>query len=74
MVCTPATMSSINQVGLPPEFHATRGKLQGDMADALEAVCNDPLPAYVDLTIHIAEDGVDAIRLMLEPLEESEEE
>ncbi|KAM0003151.1 hypothetical protein Hdeb2414_s0018g00521921 [Helianthus debilis subsp. tardiflorus] len=29
---------------ITPEFHATRGKLQGDMADALEAACNDPLP------------------------------
>ncbi|KAF5763205.1 hypothetical protein HanXRQr2_Chr15g0677561 [Helianthus annuus] len=51
-------------------FHATRGKLQGDMADALEAACNDPLPAYADLTKHVAEDGVDALRLMLEPMEE----
>ncbi|KAM0068313.1 hypothetical protein Hdeb2414_s0002g00071751 [Helianthus debilis subsp. tardiflorus] len=58
---------------ISPEFHAARGKLQGDMTDALEAVCNDPLPAYADLTKHVAEDGVDALRLMLEPAEESEE-
>ncbi|MFS8030011.1 hypothetical protein Hanom_Chr17g01529101 [Helianthus anomalus] len=57
-----------------PAFHATRGKLQGDMADALEAACKDPLPAYVDLMKHVAEDGVDALRLMLDPVEESEEE
>ncbi|KAJ0499710.1 hypothetical protein HanHA89_Chr13g0536961 [Helianthus annuus] len=59
---------------ITPEFHATKGKLQGDMADALEAACNDPLPAYDDLMKHVAEDGVDALRLMLEPMEESEEE
>ncbi|MFS8032308.1 hypothetical protein Hanom_Chr17g01556051 [Helianthus anomalus] len=40
------------------------------MVDALEAACNDPLPAYADLTKHIAEDGVDALRLMLKPVEE----
>ncbi|MFS7972497.1 hypothetical protein Hanom_Chr09g00845511 [Helianthus anomalus] len=40
------------------------------MADALEAACNDPLPAYADFTKHVAEDGVDALRLMLEPVEE----
>ncbi|MFS7889175.1 hypothetical protein Hanom_Chr00s000003g01603881 [Helianthus anomalus] len=59
---------------ITPEFHAARGKLQGDMVDALEVVCNDPLPAYDDLTKHVAEDDVDALRLMLEPVEESEEE
>ncbi|MFS7952718.1 hypothetical protein Hanom_Chr07g00610211 [Helianthus anomalus] len=37
------------------------------MADSLEAACNDPLPAYADLTKHVAEDGVDALRLTLEP-------
>ncbi|MFS7935480.1 hypothetical protein Hanom_Chr05g00403981 [Helianthus anomalus] len=51
-----------------------RGKLQGDMADAIEAACNDPLPAYVDLTKYVAKDRVDALRLMLEPVEESKKE
>ncbi|MFS7963275.1 hypothetical protein Hanom_Chr08g00736211 [Helianthus anomalus] len=46
----------------------------GHTADALEAVRNDPLPAHADLTKHIAEDDVDALRLMLEQVEESEEE
>ncbi|MFS8024719.1 hypothetical protein Hanom_Chr16g01466711 [Helianthus anomalus] len=55
---------------ITPEFHATRGKLQGDMADALEAACNDPLPAYADLTKHVTKDDVDALRLMLEPVED----
>ncbi|MFS7947575.1 hypothetical protein Hanom_Chr06g00549881 [Helianthus anomalus] len=54
---------------ITPTFHTTRGKLQGDMADALEAACNDPLPAYENLTKKVAEDGVDALRLMLEPVE-----
>ncbi|MFS7947582.1 hypothetical protein Hanom_Chr06g00549961 [Helianthus anomalus] len=54
---------------ITPAFHTTRGKLQGDMADALEAACNDPLPAYEDLTKKVAEDGVDALRLILEPVE-----
>ncbi|MFS7939774.1 hypothetical protein Hanom_Chr05g00455901 [Helianthus anomalus] len=59
---------------ITPAFHTRRGKLQGDMADALEAACNDPLPVYADLTKKVAEDGVDTLRLMLEPAEESEEE
>ncbi|MFS7910881.1 hypothetical protein Hanom_Chr02g00111401 [Helianthus anomalus] len=59
---------------ITPEFHAARGKLQGDMVDVLEAVCNEPLAAYDDLTKHVAEDGVEALHLVLEPAEESEEE
>ncbi|MFS7939512.1 hypothetical protein Hanom_Chr05g00452651 [Helianthus anomalus] len=51
-----------------------RGKLQGDMADALEAACNEPLPAYADLMDKVNEDGVDSLRLMLDPAEESGEE
>ncbi|KAM0025235.1 hypothetical protein Hdeb2414_s0021g00572001 [Helianthus debilis subsp. tardiflorus] len=57
-----------------PEFHATRGKLQGDMADALEAACNELLNAYADLMDKVNEDGVDSSRLMLDPAKESEEE
>ncbi|MFS8017728.1 hypothetical protein Hanom_Chr15g01383831 [Helianthus anomalus] len=59
---------------ITPAFHTKRGKLQGDMADALEAACNDPLPAYADMMDKVAEDGVDSLRLMLDPAEESEEE
>ncbi|MFS7916988.1 hypothetical protein Hanom_Chr03g00183781 [Helianthus anomalus] len=59
---------------ITPEFHTKRGKLQGDMADVLEAACNDPLAAYADLTRKLAEDGVDSLRLMLNLAEESKEE
>ncbi|MFS7988583.1 hypothetical protein Hanom_Chr11g01036571 [Helianthus anomalus] len=51
-----------------------KGKLQGDMANALEAACNDPLPAYADLVDKVVEDGVDSLRLMLDPADESGEE
>ncbi|MFS8034667.1 hypothetical protein Hanom_Chr17g01583851 [Helianthus anomalus] len=59
---------------ITPAFHTKRGKLQGDMADDLEVAYNDPLPAYADLTDKVTEDGVDSLRLMLDPAEESEEE
>ncbi|MFS7986079.1 hypothetical protein Hanom_Chr11g01006191 [Helianthus anomalus] len=59
---------------ITPAFHTRRGKLQGDMADALEAACNDPLSAYADLVDKVAKDDVDSLRLMLDPAEESEEE
>ncbi|KAJ0786543.1 hypothetical protein HanOQP8_Chr02g0072451 [Helianthus annuus] len=59
---------------ITPEFHAMMGKLQGDMADALEAACNEPLPAYSDLMDKVNEDGIDSLHLMLDPAEESEED
>ncbi|MFS7986815.1 hypothetical protein Hanom_Chr11g01014641 [Helianthus anomalus] len=59
---------------ITPEFHTTRGKIQGDMVDALEAARNEPLPAYADLMDKLNEDGVDSLRLMLDPVEELEEE
>ncbi|KAJ0902459.1 hypothetical protein HanPSC8_Chr08g0337291 [Helianthus annuus] len=59
---------------ITPAFHTKRGKLQGDMADALEAACNEPLPAYADLMDKVTEDGVDSLRLMLDPAEEYREE
>ncbi|MFS7916036.1 hypothetical protein Hanom_Chr02g00172381 [Helianthus anomalus] len=57
-----------------PEFQEKGGKLTVDMADALEAVYNDPLSAYADLTSMVAEEGIDSLRQMLEVAEESEEE
>ncbi|MFS7906285.1 hypothetical protein Hanom_Chr01g00057501 [Helianthus anomalus] len=36
------------------------------MEDALEAACNDPLPAYAKLSDKVAEDGVDTLRQMLD--------
>ncbi|MFS7988207.1 hypothetical protein Hanom_Chr11g01031951 [Helianthus anomalus] len=41
------------------------------MADALEAVYNDPLPAYAELVDKVAEDGVDSLCHMLEVADES---
>ncbi|MFS7988581.1 hypothetical protein Hanom_Chr11g01036551 [Helianthus anomalus] len=62
----------INQI--TPAFDTKKGKLQGDMANALEAACNDPLPAYADLVNEMVEDGVDSLRLMLDPADEAGEE
>ncbi|KAJ0439136.1 hypothetical protein HanHA300_Chr16g0621911 [Helianthus annuus] len=59
---------------ITPAFHTKRGKLQGDMVDALEAACNDPLPAYADLTDKVTEDGVESLCQMLDVAEESDEE
>ncbi|KAM0034953.1 hypothetical protein Hdeb2414_s0015g00440831 [Helianthus debilis subsp. tardiflorus] len=59
---------------ITPAFHTTRGKLQGDMADALEAACKEPRPAYADLMDKVKEDGVDSLRVMLDPVEEFGEE
>ncbi|MFS8021319.1 hypothetical protein Hanom_Chr16g01425991 [Helianthus anomalus] len=59
---------------ITPEFHTTRGKLHGDMADALEAAYNEQLPAYADLMDKVNEDGVDSLRLMLDPAKESKQE
>ncbi|MFS7984973.1 hypothetical protein Hanom_Chr11g00992921 [Helianthus anomalus] len=51
---------------ITPEFQVRRGKLTAEMADALEAVYNDPLPAYAELVDNVAEDGVDSLRQMLD--------
>ncbi|MFS8008150.1 hypothetical protein Hanom_Chr14g01269321 [Helianthus anomalus] len=40
------------------------------MADALEAAYNDSLPAYADLMDKVNEDGIDSLRLMLDPEED----
>ncbi|MFS8003552.1 hypothetical protein Hanom_Chr13g01215311 [Helianthus anomalus] len=40
------------------------------MADALEVACNDLLPAYADLMDKVTEDGMDSLRLMLDPAKE----
>ncbi|KAF5765130.1 hypothetical protein HanRHA438_Chr15g0712351 [Helianthus annuus] len=57
-----------------PDFQERGSKLTTDMADALEAVYNDPLPAYADLADKVAEDGVDSLHHMLEVADESGEE
>ncbi|KAM0056805.1 hypothetical protein Hdeb2414_s0006g00222831 [Helianthus debilis subsp. tardiflorus] len=57
-----------------PEFQEAGGKLIADMADALEAVYNDPLLVYADLTNKVAEDGMESLRRMLEVADESEDE
>ncbi|KAJ0534603.1 hypothetical protein HanIR_Chr09g0421591 [Helianthus annuus] len=56
------------------DFHTARGKFQGDMADALEATYNEPLPRYADLMDRVNEEGIESLRLMLDPAEESGEE
>ncbi|MFS7921710.1 hypothetical protein Hanom_Chr03g00240111 [Helianthus anomalus] len=56
------------------EGYERGGKLTAEMVDALEAVYNDPLPAYAELVDKVAEDGVDSLRHMLEVAEESGEE
>ncbi|MFS7888847.1 hypothetical protein Hanom_Chr00s000002g01599881 [Helianthus anomalus] len=56
---------------ITPEFQESGGKLTTEMADALEAVYNDPLPAYAELVDKVAEDGVDSLRHMLEVADES---
>ncbi|KAJ0946699.1 hypothetical protein HanRHA438_Chr01g0006851 [Helianthus annuus] len=59
---------------ITPEFQEKEGKLTAEMTDALEAVYNDPLPAYADLADKVAEDGVDSLRHMPEVADESGEE
>ncbi|KAJ0850994.1 hypothetical protein HanPSC8_Chr13g0587201 [Helianthus annuus] len=59
---------------IPPDFHAVKSKLQSDMSNALEAVYTEPLPCYGDLMDKVNEDGIESLRLMLDPTEESEEE
>ncbi|MFS8007099.1 hypothetical protein Hanom_Chr14g01257001 [Helianthus anomalus] len=57
-----------------PAFQENGGKLQEDMADALEAAYNDPLPAYAELVNKVAEDGVESLRQLLNIAEDSREE
>ncbi|MFS8020091.1 hypothetical protein Hanom_Chr15g01411461 [Helianthus anomalus] len=59
---------------ITPDFPTARGKFQGDMAGTLEAAYNEPLSAYADLMDKVNEDGIESLRLMLDPMEESEEE
>ncbi|MFS7960186.1 hypothetical protein Hanom_Chr08g00700231 [Helianthus anomalus] len=67
-------VSSHQTSKVTPEFQEKGGKLTADMADALEAVYNDPLPAYADLVDEVTEDGVDSLRHVLEVADESGEE
>ncbi|MFS7947703.1 hypothetical protein Hanom_Chr06g00551341 [Helianthus anomalus] len=57
-----------------PEFQEVSGNVTADMEDALEAVYNDSLSAYADLTSKVVEDVVESLRHMLEVVEESKEE
>ncbi|KAM0046654.1 hypothetical protein Hdeb2414_s0009g00319051 [Helianthus debilis subsp. tardiflorus] len=59
---------------ITPGFQESGGKLIAEMANALEAVYNDPLPMYAELIDNVAEDGVDSLRQMLDVAEESGEE
>ncbi|MFS7986706.1 hypothetical protein Hanom_Chr11g01013441 [Helianthus anomalus] len=66
---------SCQQTGrITPEFQEMGGKLTTEMADALEAVYIDSLPAYAELVDKVAEDDVDSLRHMLDVAEESGEE
>ncbi|KAM0023946.1 hypothetical protein Hdeb2414_s0022g00610121 [Helianthus debilis subsp. tardiflorus] len=58
---------------IPSDFHVARGKFEGEMVDALEAVYNEPLPGYADLVDKVNEEGTESLRVMLDPVEESEE-
>ncbi|XP_021986507.2 uncharacterized protein LOC110882929 [Helianthus annuus] len=59
---------------VPPDFQTLKNKLQADMAKALEAAYTEPLPCYGDLMDKVNEDGIDSLRLMLDPADESEED
>ncbi|XP_035829986.1 uncharacterized protein LOC118479534 [Helianthus annuus] len=59
---------------VPLDFQAIKDKLQADMASALEAAYTEPLPCYGDLMDKVNEDGIESLRLMLDPADESEEE
>ncbi|KAJ0554071.1 hypothetical protein HanRHA438_Chr08g0357821 [Helianthus annuus] len=59
---------------VPPDFQITKNKLQADMASALEAAYTEPLPCYGDLVDKVNEDGIESLRLMLDPADESEED
>ncbi|KAJ0952383.1 hypothetical protein HanPSC8_Chr02g0071611 [Helianthus annuus] len=52
------------------DFHAVKSKLQTDMANALEAAYTEPLPGYGDLMDKVNEDGIESLRLMLDPAED----
>ncbi|MFS7972592.1 hypothetical protein Hanom_Chr09g00846611 [Helianthus anomalus] len=52
------------------DFHTARAKLPGDMVDALEAAYNEPFPWYADLMDKANEEGVESLRLMLDPAED----
>ncbi|KAM0064687.1 hypothetical protein Hdeb2414_s0003g00106031 [Helianthus debilis subsp. tardiflorus] len=57
-----------------PDFQVTKSKLQADMASALEAAYTEPLPCYGDLMDKVNEEGIESLRLMLDPADESEED
>ncbi|KAJ0927060.1 hypothetical protein HanRHA438_Chr04g0178411 [Helianthus annuus] len=59
---------------ITPDFHATKGKFQSDISNALEAAYTEPLSSYEDLMDKVNEDGIESLRLLLDPVEESEEE
>ncbi|KAM0017198.1 hypothetical protein Hdeb2414_s0027g00685341 [Helianthus debilis subsp. tardiflorus] len=59
---------------VPPDFQTIKNKLQADMASALEAAYTEPLPCYGDLMDKVNEDGIESLRLMLDPADESEED
>ncbi|KAJ0884104.1 hypothetical protein HanPSC8_Chr10g0429491 [Helianthus annuus] len=59
---------------VPPDFQTLKNKLQTDMAKALEAAYTEPLPCYGDLMDKVNEDGIESLRLMLDPADESEED
>ncbi|KAJ0663112.1 hypothetical protein HanLR1_Chr13g0477651 [Helianthus annuus] len=59
---------------ITPVFQERGGKLTGEMADALEEVYYDPLPAYAESVDKVAEDGVDSLRQMFDVAKESGEE
>ncbi|KAJ0571601.1 hypothetical protein HanHA300_Chr05g0191981 [Helianthus annuus] len=59
---------------VPPDFQTVKNKLQADMASALEAAYTEPLPCYGDLMDKVNEDGIESLRLMLDPADESEED
>ncbi|MFS7961149.1 hypothetical protein Hanom_Chr08g00711411 [Helianthus anomalus] len=66
---------SCQQTGrITPKFQEEGGKLTAEMADALEVVYNDLLPAYADLVDKVAEDDVASLRHMLEVADGSGEE
>ncbi|MFS7993137.1 hypothetical protein Hanom_Chr12g01090531 [Helianthus anomalus] len=59
---------------IAPDFHTARSKFQSDMSNALEATYTGPLSSYGDLMDKVNEDGIDLLRLLLDPAEESKEE
>ncbi|MFS8018243.1 hypothetical protein Hanom_Chr15g01389811 [Helianthus anomalus] len=59
---------------ITPDFHTARVKFQSDMSNALEAAYTEPLSSYEDLMGKMNEDGIDSLRLLLDPAEEPKEE